>query len=146
MAVRRHHGQKQHGKQRAYFNFTAVVHHPGSQPEAGADAETLERCLLACLACFLRQPRSTCPVVAPPIGLGSSQQSLIKKTHRRLAYKEILWRPFFFFSTESPSSQMTVTCVKLTINQQGRLSGNSTDTNNHFVAFLRILLSDIHSI
>lgn len=66
MAMRRYHGQKQHGKPRAYFNFTAVVHHPGSQPEAGADAETLEHCLLACSACFLRQPRSTCPVVAPP--------------------------------------------------------------------------------
>lgn len=68
---------------------------------------------------FLDSPEAPAQWWHLPIGLGSSQQTLIKKTHRRLAYKEILWR-LFFFSTESPSSQMTVTCVKLTIYQPGQ--------------------------
>lgn len=50
---------------------------------------------------FLDSPEAPAQWWHLPIGLGSSQQSLIKKTHRRLAYKEILWRPFFFFNWES---------------------------------------------
>lgn len=57
-----------------------------------------------CLArhAFLDSPEAPAQWWHLPIGLGSSQQSLIKKTHRRLAYKEILWRPFFFFQLRVP--------------------------------------------
>lgn len=37
--------------------------------EAGADAKAVEWCyLLACLVCFLLEPRTTSPVIVPIVG------------------------------------------------------------------------------
>jgi hypothetical protein len=63
---------------------------------------------MACSACFLQELRTTHLVVAPPtVGWALPHLSFIKKMPNRLAYRGI-------FSIQSPSSQMTPICVKLT--------------------------------
>ena len=60
-----------------------------------------------CTPCDLRTG------MAPPImDWALPQQSLIKRTHNRLAYSLILWEAFF--SIEVPSSLMTLAYVELT--------------------------------
>jgi hypothetical protein len=54
----------------------------GRIPRAGAgDAEAMEGCcLLACSACFLIEPRTTSPGMAPPtMGSALPHRSLLKK-------------------------------------------------------------------
>ena len=86
----------------------------GRNLEPGADAEAMERhCLLACSECFHIEPRTISPGVAPSsMDWALPQQSLIKRTHNRLAYSLILWEAFF--SIEVPSSLMTLAYVELT--------------------------------
>jgi hypothetical protein len=69
----------------------------GRNLEAGADAEGMGGLLLtgllsmACLVCFLLEPRTTSPGVAPPtVSWTIPHQSLIKK----MPYRGILWRHF----------------------------------------------------
>ena len=70
--------------------FCTIVHHcrksgqelkQGRNLEAGADPEAMEGCcLLACSACFLIEPRTTRPGMAPPtMGRALPHQSLIKE-------------------------------------------------------------------
>lgn len=74
---------------------------------------------LAFLVCFI-QPRTPCPGVPPPAqgddtahsGL-SPLTSIIKKSPYSCAYAPIWWEQFL---TDSPSSQVTPVCVKLTNN------------------------------
>jgi hypothetical protein len=62
------------GEERVYlaYTFHRAVNHQrksGTQAgqEAGADAEAMEGCcLLACSACFLIEPKTTSPEMAPP--------------------------------------------------------------------------------
>ena len=62
------------GKGLFSLHFHMAVHYQrisgiqvGQEPKAGADAEAMEKyCLLACLACFLIEPRITSPGMAPP--------------------------------------------------------------------------------
>jgi len=66
--------KKQAGKERVYSAYTSTLlfiakgnQDWNSGQEAGADAETMEGCyLLACSACFLIEPRTTSPGMAPP--------------------------------------------------------------------------------
>jgi len=52
---------------------------------------------MACSACFLIQPRTTSPGMAPPtMGGALSYQSLIKKVPYRFAYKSLSFRRHFF--------------------------------------------------
>jgi hypothetical protein len=63
---------------------------------------------VACSACFLIEPKTISPGMAPPtMGWELHHWSLIDK----MLYSLILWR---HFSTEDPSSLMTRACVKLT--------------------------------
>ena len=51
--------------------------------------------LMACTACFLKEPRTTSPGMAPPkVGWALPHQSLSKKITYRLANSLILWRGF----------------------------------------------------
>lgn len=69
------------------FGFHITTHHQrkpeeeqkqGGSWEAGADAEGC--CLLVCLTCFLKEPKTISPAVAPlPVGWVLLTQSLIKK-------------------------------------------------------------------
>jgi hypothetical protein len=84
-----------------------------SNPEAGADAEAIERCCL--LACFpwlaqlwnyLMEPRTTRPGVTPPkMGWALPHKSL-RKPPTTGSYGGI-------FLIEAPSFQMTLACAKL---------------------------------
>ena len=67
--------KKQAGEERVYSAYTSTLLfvtkevRTGTQAgqEAGADAEAMEGCyLLACLACFLIEPRTTSPGMIPP--------------------------------------------------------------------------------
>ena len=73
-----HHDQEASWEGKGLFSvyLHIAVHHQrksgleltqGRSLEAGADAEAMERCpLLACSACFLIEPRTTSPGMAPP--------------------------------------------------------------------------------
>jgi hypothetical protein len=51
---------------------------------------------MACSACFLIEPRTTSPGLAPPtMGWALPHQSIIKKIPYRLAYRLILMEAFF---------------------------------------------------
>jgi len=60
--------------------------------EAGADAEAMEEsCLLACSACFLIEPRTISPGMAPcTMGWALPHQTLFKE----VPYSWISWRYF----------------------------------------------------
>ena len=67
--------KKQVGEERVYSAYTSILLlitmevRTGTQAgqEAGADAEAMEGCsLLACLACFLIEPKTTSPEMVPP--------------------------------------------------------------------------------
>ena len=67
--------KKQVGEERVYSAYTSILLfiskevRTGTQAgqEAGADAEAVEGCsLLACLACFLIEPKTTSPEMVPP--------------------------------------------------------------------------------
>lgn len=75
--VMKHHAQEQFGQGKGLFQFTTHRSHiptVGSQegtqvgdPEAGSEAEAREGCgFMACLFCFLIQPRTTEIGVEPP--------------------------------------------------------------------------------
>jgi hypothetical protein len=65
----------QGGKGLFHSQFHKTVHHQrksgqelkqGKNLEAGADAEAMEGCFMACLACFLIEPRTIGPGMEPP--------------------------------------------------------------------------------
>jgi hypothetical protein len=68
----------------------------GQEPEAGADAETMEGCcFLVCSACFLIEPRSMGPGMAPPtVSWALPHKSITNKMPFQFAYNQILWRHF----------------------------------------------------
>jgi hypothetical protein len=66
---------KQVGEKRVYSTYTSMLlfitkevkTETQAGQEAGADAEAVEGCsLLACLACFLIEPKTTSPEMVPP--------------------------------------------------------------------------------
>ena len=98
---------------------------PGRNQETGTDAEAMEgRCLLTCSLClsqpaFLQNPGPPAQGWHHPQSTGPSpHQSLIKKMPHRLSYTA--WSYGNIFSTEAPSFQITLACVKLTQHQPGQ--------------------------
>jgi hypothetical protein len=76
IAAMKHHNQEASwgGKDLFSLHFHTAVHHrrksgleltQGRGLEAGADAEAMEWCWV-CSSCFLIEPRTTCPGMAPP--------------------------------------------------------------------------------
>lgn len=66
----------------------------GRKLEAGTEADTMEESSPVCTACFLSQPRTTCPEVVPtatiPMGWDLLHQSFIKK----IPYRQSGWMDF----------------------------------------------------
>ena len=59
IAVIKHHGQKQLGKERVYFILQLIIHHArksGQDLEVRTGAEAVEECLLACSRGFHSLP------------------------------------------------------------------------------------------
>lgn len=100
--MRKHHYQKQFGRERAYLILSLVVHHPEkSQQEPGngnicrshGGALLTGLFLVSGLACFLIV--SSCPGGPLPIMCWALQhQSLIEKMHYRFSYRPMLWNYF----------------------------------------------------
>ena len=105
----KHHNQKQVGEERVYLAYTSILlfSPEGSQDRKSYRAGTWGRSwyrgrggvlftdllIMACSACFLTEPRTTSPGMAPPaMGWTLPHQSLIKKMPYRPAYILILRR------------------------------------------------------
>jgi hypothetical protein len=118
----KHHDQEASWGGKGLFGlyFHTVVHHQGSQDWNSSRSGSRSWCRdheemlltgllpLACSACFLKEPRTTSPEMAPPTMAGPSHPwSLVEK----MPYSWISWRHFLkggSFLCDSSS------CVKLT--------------------------------
>lgn len=109
MAVVRHHGQKQHGKQRAYFiQFYCCSPAPKKSTRGRSQRQELTQrpwstAYWLVQRAFLDSPEAPAQGWRLPTGLGSTQQSLIEKMHQRPAYKETLWRHFLNWASLFPN-------------------------------------------
>ena len=94
----KHHDQKQVGEERAYLAYTSISLFiiEGGQDRnsnmAGTWRQKLKGLLLvACSACFLTEPRTTSPELAPPTIEEPFPHQLLGK---KMFYSLILWRHF----------------------------------------------------
>ena len=109
------------GKGYISLNSQVILHHWGKSSR-NSRQEVMQKpwrnsvsCLLpiACSACFLLAPRTTCPGVATPtVGWALPDPPLIKKMHHRLAQKPIWCRHFVngdsLFSEDCTLSQVDI--------------------------------------
>ena len=110
-AVMKHHDQKQLGEKRVYFDLEFPCNTPSlREARAGTDTEGIEKyyllasSIMPCSTCFLIESCTTNPGFSPPT---VNYQLRTFPTGLPPVFWDIC-------SVESPSSQVTLACAKLT--------------------------------